>query len=78
MAEDLKLYIAGEWTDGTGDAVHELVSPATGDHIANVPLASQADIDRAVVAAREAQDEYRHWSAFERAALHSRVNRIVT
>ena len=31
MVEDLKLYIGGEWTEGTGDAVHELISPVTGD-----------------------------------------------
>jgi acyl-CoA reductase-like NAD-dependent aldehyde dehydrogenase len=73
MAEDLKLYLAGEWTEGTGDAVHELISPATGEHIANVPLASAADIDRAVAAAKAAQDEYRHWSAFERAELLHRI-----
>ena len=73
MAEDLKLYIGGEWTEGTGDAVHELISPVTGEHIATVPMASAADIDRAVAAARAAQDEYRHWSAFERAELLHRI-----
>jgi len=73
MVETLKLYIAGEWTEGTGDAHHPLVSPATGEHIADVPLASRADVDRAVAAAREAQDEYRHWSAFERAELCTRI-----
>jgi succinate-semialdehyde dehydrogenase/glutarate-semialdehyde dehydrogenase len=73
MAEDLKLYLAGEWTEGTGTEAHQLMSPVTGDHIANVPLASAADIDRAVAAAREAQDEYRFWSAFERADLLHRI-----
>ncbi|MCP3977503.1 MAG: aldehyde dehydrogenase [bacterium] len=73
MAENLKLYIGGEWTEGTGETFHELVSPATGEHIANVPLASAADIERAVAAARVAQDEFRHWSAFERAALMHRI-----
>ena len=73
MAEDLKLYIGGEWTEGTGNAVHELISPVTGEHIATVPMASAADIDRAVAAARAAQDEYRHWSAFERAELLHRI-----
>ena len=73
MAEDLKLYIAGEWTEGTGDETVALRSPVTGEHIANVPLASPGDIDRAVAAARVAQDEYRHWSAFERAALCQRI-----
>jgi succinate-semialdehyde dehydrogenase/glutarate-semialdehyde dehydrogenase len=73
VAEDLKIYLAGEWTEGTGDSVHELVSPVTGEHIANVPLASTADIDRAVAAAQEAQDDFRHWSAFERAELLHRI-----
>ena len=73
MAENLKLYIAGEWTEGTGDEVHELKSPVTGEHIANVPLASPADLDRAVAAARAATEEMRHWSAFERADLCLRI-----
>ena len=73
MAKNLDLYLAGEWTAGTGDAHHELVSPATGEHVANVPLPSRADVDRAVAAAREAQDEFRHWSAFERAELCHRI-----
>jgi succinate-semialdehyde dehydrogenase/glutarate-semialdehyde dehydrogenase len=73
VAEDLKLYIAGTWTEGTGNEFHELISPVTGEHIANVPLASPADIDRAVAAARLATEEMRFWSAFERADLCLRV-----
>lgn len=73
MAETLKLYLAGEWTEGTGERHHRLVSPVTGEHIADVPLASKADIDRAVTSAREAQDEYRFWSPFERADLLHRI-----
>jgi acyl-CoA reductase-like NAD-dependent aldehyde dehydrogenase len=73
MAEDLKLFIAGEWTEGTGDSHHELISPVTGEHIANVPLASPADIDRAVAAARQAQHEYRFWTPFERRDLCRRI-----
>ena len=73
MAQTLELYIAGEWTQGTGDHHHALISPVTGEHVADVPLASAADIDRAVIAARKAQDEYRHWSPFERADLCSRI-----
>ena len=73
MPKTLQLYIAGEWTEGTGGEHHRLISPVTGEHIADVPLASQADIDGAVFAARQAQAEYRHWSAFERAELCARI-----
>ncbi|HSJ72402.1 MAG TPA: aldehyde dehydrogenase family protein [Acidimicrobiia bacterium] len=77
-AQDLEIYIAGEWTQGTGDDHHELVSPVTGEHIANVPIASPSDVERALLAAREAQDEYRHWSAIERADLMHRVATAVS
>ncbi|MEE8330651.1 MAG: aldehyde dehydrogenase family protein [Acidimicrobiia bacterium] len=77
MVENLKLYIGGEWTEGTGDSVHELISPATGEHIANVPMASAADIDDAVAKALGAQDDFRHWSAFERAELLHRIANAV-
>ncbi len=73
MADDLQIYLAGEWTEGTGDQAHKLISPVTGEHIANVPLASHPDVDRAIVAAREAQSDFRHWTAFERAELCHRI-----
>lgn len=73
MVETVKLFIAGEWTEGTGDAVHRLISPVTGAHIADIPIASRADVDHAVAAAQTAQDDYRHWSAIERAELNHRI-----
>ncbi len=73
MAVDVKMYVAGEWTGGSGEDAYELVSPATGEHIANIPMATQSDVDRAVDAARIAQEDYRHWSAFERAELCLRI-----
>ncbi|MBT8199472.1 MAG: aldehyde dehydrogenase family protein, partial [Acidimicrobiia bacterium] len=60
MATDVNMYVAGEWTEGSRDAAYELKSPATGEHIANIPMASQTDIDRAVAAARAAQEDFRH------------------
>jgi acyl-CoA reductase-like NAD-dependent aldehyde dehydrogenase len=73
MAKDLQLLIAGEWTDGTGGDHYEVRSPVTGEHIYNVPIASRADIDRAVAAARDATEEMRHWTAFERAEMCLRI-----
>ena len=73
MIPTLDLYIAGEWTQGTGDRHHELISPVDGEHVADVPIASPADIDLAVEAARSATEELRKWSAFERAELCLRI-----
>jgi succinate-semialdehyde dehydrogenase/glutarate-semialdehyde dehydrogenase len=73
MAEDLKLLIAGEWTEGTGEGHHEVRSPVDGEHIYSIPKPSQADIDRAVAAARGATEEMRHWTAFERAEMCLRI-----
>jgi succinate-semialdehyde dehydrogenase/glutarate-semialdehyde dehydrogenase len=73
MPTDLALFIAGEWTRGTSDDQYEVHSPVTGEHIYNVPKASPADIDRAVAAARQATEEMRHWTAFERAEMCLRV-----
>ena len=76
MAKDLKLFLAGEWTEGTGDDHYEVKSPVTGEHIYNVPKASREDIDRAVTAAQEATAEMRHWTAFERADLCLRIHEL--
>jgi acyl-CoA reductase-like NAD-dependent aldehyde dehydrogenase len=76
MATDLKLFIAGEWTEGTGDDHYEVRSPVTGEHIYNVPKASGSDIDRAVKAGQEAAADLRHWTAFERAELCLRIYRL--
>jgi succinate-semialdehyde dehydrogenase/glutarate-semialdehyde dehydrogenase len=73
MPQTLDLYLAGEWTHGTGDRHHRLVSPVTGEHIADVPIASADDIDRAVAAAHAAQEDFRCWSPFERADLLHRI-----
>lgn len=73
MTRDLELYIDGEFTSGTGDEVYEVTSPVTGEHIANIPVASAADVDRAVAAARRATEKMRHWTAFERAELCLRI-----
>ncbi len=52
MATQLDLFIAGKWTSGTGEGHYELRSPGTGEHLADIPRASKADVDRAVTAAQ--------------------------
>jgi acyl-CoA reductase-like NAD-dependent aldehyde dehydrogenase len=77
MAEELKLYIGGEWTEGTGDEAHELHSPVTGEHIATFPVPSQQDVDRAVDAARGALRDLAEMSVFERAEMCHRIAELI-
>ena len=52
-----QMFIGGEWVDGSGDESQPIVSPATGQVIAEVPKATAQDVDRAVAAAKRAFEE---------------------
>ena len=41
-------FLDGEWVDATGGETMEVLNPATGETIAEVPRSSAADVDRAV------------------------------
>lgn len=77
MTIDLKLLIAGELTEGTGHEIHEVVSPVTGEHIANLPIASERDVDRAVTGARDALRDLAEMSVFDRADLCHRIADLI-
>jgi acyl-CoA reductase-like NAD-dependent aldehyde dehydrogenase len=53
---DYGLFIGGETAEPASGEVRELTEPATGDQLARVAIAGEADIDRAVEAARAALD----------------------
>jgi betaine-aldehyde dehydrogenase len=48
------LYIGGEWQDAADGARMETINPSTGERLGDVPLATEADVDRAVHAGRGA------------------------
>jgi acyl-CoA reductase-like NAD-dependent aldehyde dehydrogenase len=60
-------FIGGSWVPASGDRVREIVSPVTGETIAEALDASSADVDRAVEAANAAQPRWAALSAWERA-----------
>ncbi|GAT10904.1 aldehyde dehydrogenase [Mycolicibacterium novocastrense] len=66
-----KLFIGGKWVEPATSDVIEVHSPATGELVGKVPLASAADVDAACAAARKAFDEgpWPHKSPQERAAV---------
>ncbi|HPU39024.1 MAG TPA: aldehyde dehydrogenase, partial [Microthrixaceae bacterium] len=54
MTDYKQFYIGGEWVDPAGSARFDVVNPATLDTIGSVPEGTEADVDRAVAAARAA------------------------
>ena len=49
-----KNLVGGEWVDAVDGETMPVLNPATGETIAEVPRGTQADVDRAVEAARKA------------------------
>jgi acyl-CoA reductase-like NAD-dependent aldehyde dehydrogenase len=70
-------YIAGAFVTPDSERSLGIVSPVTGESLAELALASRAEADRAVAAARVAFDDYRHWSTHERAALCHRTAELI-
>src|SRR5918995_1299676 len=52
----LQNFIDGDFVDPAEGATEEVINPATGEAIAQAPLSTKEDVDRAVAAARKAFD----------------------
>ena len=68
-APDLQLFINGAWRSGEDRDAFPVVNPATGDTIAEVPLASAGDLDEALDAANKAWPGWRATDVEARAAI---------
>ncbi len=67
--EALSLYIDGEFLSGDGRATQDVINPATGEVLAQLPHASEADLDRALKAADRAFQTWKHSSPMDRSAI---------
>lgn len=65
----LKNYIGGKWIDAEGAGLHDVVNPATGEVLAEVPFSTATHLDEAVRAAREALPAWRGVSTIGRSRL---------
>jgi betaine-aldehyde dehydrogenase len=74
-----KLFIGGKWVEPATSDVIEVHSPATGELVGRVPLASAADVDAACAAARTAFDQgpWPKMSPAERAEILGRAVKIL-
>src|SRR3954462_7189545 len=65
----LENFVGGTWVASTGNLARPIVSPVTGETLAEAPDASATDVDAAVGAARRAQPSWAARSAWERAEI---------
>jgi aldehyde dehydrogenase (NAD+) len=71
------LFIGGEFVDPLEGGSFATISPSTEEHLAEVALASAADVDRAVQAARSAFGPWSKRSGSERGAYLFRLARLL-
>lgn len=75
-----RLYIDGAWTDSAGDETFEGLDPSTARPWYSAPVATEADIDRAVAAARRALEapEWRDVTQTQRGEMLRRLAALIS
>ncbi|MEU1168762.1 aldehyde dehydrogenase family protein [Streptomyces sp. NPDC005921] len=71
------MYIAGEWCQGGSGRTAPVVNPATEETIGEVPLATPADLDRALEAAAEGFRVWRATPIARRSAILDRAADLI-
>jgi succinate-semialdehyde dehydrogenase/glutarate-semialdehyde dehydrogenase len=77
MYTDVKLYINGEWCDGSAGKSEPIINPATGQVIARLAHAGTDDLDQALHAADKGFKTWRKVSAFDRYKLLRKAGDII-
>jgi 1-pyrroline dehydrogenase len=62
-------FVGGEWVGAVEGGTMDVLNPATGETVAEVPRGTQADVDRAVEAAKNALPEWLDSTPGERAEI---------
>src|SRR5262245_48563662 len=70
-------FVGGEWVGAVEGGTMEVLNPATGDAIAEVPRGTQEDVDRAVEAAKIALPEWLDATPGERAEVLLRLADVI-
>ncbi|MEO8098443.1 MAG: CoA-acylating methylmalonate-semialdehyde dehydrogenase [Acidobacteriota bacterium] len=75
--KSVSFYINGEWTKPSGRATLPVTNPATGEVLAEVPLASADDIDLAVETAHQAYLKWRDVPVVDRVQVLYRYKSLL-
>lgn len=73
MSKHLKFFIDGAWVDPVVPALLDVVDPSTEEAFTTISIGSRADVDRAVLAARQAFAGFSQTGRDERLALLERI-----
>ena len=74
---DLKLFINGSWRTGEGRDSFPVVNPVTGGAIAELPLATEADLDEALETAKLRYPEWRATDVDVRSSILHKTAKIL-
>ena len=74
-ATRLQNFIDGEFVDPADGETEDVVNPSTGETIAEAPLSSKEDVDRAVAAARKAFETWSLTTPADRSAIAAGARR---
>ncbi len=72
------MYINGEWCEADSGARFDVVNPATGDKLGDVPDGNQKDARRAVAAAENAFSGWSGLTAYQRSAFLYKAYELMT
>ncbi|RDI73691.1 NAD-dependent aldehyde dehydrogenase [Gaiella occulta] len=72
-----KMFIGGEFVDSVSGETMEILNPATGEVIAEVPRGTAEDVDRAVAAAEKAWETWRERTPKDRMELLLRLANVI-
>jgi len=75
--DDLRLLIDGEWLAGDGRRTIPVMNPATGESLGDLPLATPADLDRALGAAQRAWPIWRAMAPVQRGRILRRASDLL-
>lgn len=75
--ETLELLIDGEWTSGTSGKSETVTNPATEESLGELPLASTADLDRALEASARGFEVWSRTPAIKRQQIMEKAARLL-
>jgi betaine-aldehyde dehydrogenase len=73
VANDLRNFIGGQWTDMSFDSKSDLIDPSTGEVFATAPVSREAEVDAAFLSAADAFPGWRDTTPAERSLALLRI-----